>query len=88
MTSTSFPNNIVINSVQDLRDRGITEREICGSVDRVFTQGEIATVECAKRGRYVLIHQYSGRSLIICEVIVIGNRYVGLYILLSEISVV
>ncbi len=85
MTSTSLPNNTVINSVQDLRDRGITETEICGSIDRVFTQSEIVTVECEKRGRYVLIHQYSGTSLLICEVIVIGYRYVGSYIFMEYI---
>ncbi len=80
VTSTSLPNNTLINSVQDLRDRGITETDICGSVDRVFTQAEIVTVMCEKRGRYVLIHQYSGAHFILCEVIVIGYRYNGLYV--------
>ncbi len=82
VTSTSLPNNTVINSVQDLRDRGITETEICGSVRR-FRQAEIVSVVCGKRGRYVVIHQFLGAKFTLCEVIVIGNPYVGVYIHLS-----
>ncbi len=80
VTRTSLPNNTVINSVQDLRDRGITETHICGSINRVFESAEIVTLRCEKRGRYVLVHQYSGTKFILCEVIVIGHRYIGSYI--------
>ncbi len=83
VTNTSLPNNTVINSRQDLRDRGITEADICGRVNRGFRQAEIVTEQCEKRGRYVLIHQYSGENFILCEVIVIGYQYNGLYIFLD-----
>ena len=77
MTNDSLPENTTIESNTDLGTHGITDTDLCGSVDRVFTKAEIATVHCLMIGRYVLVHQYSGDKMILCEVIVFENQYSG-----------
>ncbi len=77
MTNSRLPNNTVIDSTEDLQTYGITDIDLCGRVDRVFTQAEIVTVQCQRKGRYVLIHQYDGGTFILCEVIVYGSQYAG-----------
>ncbi len=77
VTNSRLPNGTVIDSTEDLQTYGITDTDLCGRVDRVFTQAEIATVQCQMGGRYVLIHQYEGSKIILCEVIVLGNKVSG-----------
>ncbi len=77
MTNGSLPENTVIVNNTELETHGITDTDLSGSVDREFTQAEIATVHCSMIGRYVLVHQYSGDKMILCAVIVFGNQYSG-----------
>ncbi len=77
MTNSRLPNDTVIDSIEDLQTYGITDTDLCGRVDRVFTQAEIVAVQCVRRGRYVLVHQYDGDKMILCEVIVSGSQYGG-----------
>ncbi len=77
ITNSRLPKDTVIESTDDLQTYGITDTDLCGRVDRMFTQAEIATVHCQRRGRYVLVHQYKGYKIILCEVIVLGSMVSG-----------
>ncbi len=73
-TNHRLPEDTVIERTADL---GLRATDLCGTVDRVFTQSEIVTVHCQIPGRYVLVHQYDGYKMFMCEVIVLGHYHAG-----------
>ncbi len=74
VTNHRLPEGTVIERTEDL---DLKATDLCGTVDRVFTQAEIVTVHCQIQGQYVLIHQHDGDKMILCEVFILGHYYVG-----------